>query len=221
MRKLALVILAVLIVLLAAGCPSPTTGKTTVDHGTGGSSTQHDELFVTTDNQTFSFSTKDTAYWGPDGYSLWTLRQDGGQSPFVSRRVNVVKSSGNDYAGYGVIFCQYDTGDSRGESMLVVMINTQRQYSVGEVTGSSYAPFTTPTWIQSPSLHNGYGVSNEIGVTGDGVGQFTLTLNGTKVMAFTDGRLPLETGGGDGYLAVISPHDSFPLIPVSVSYTEQ
>jgi hypothetical protein len=100
------------------------------------------------------------------------------------------------------------------------MINTQQQYSVGSVTGADYAPYTSPTWIQDLHLNRGYGVSNEVKITRDEGGLFTLFLNSTQIMTFRDGRIPMETGGGDGFLVVISPQDSFPQIPVSVSYTE-
>ena len=39
-------------------------------------------------------------------------------------------------------------------------------------------------------------------------------------MTFHDGRTPPEAGGGDGYLAVISPQDSFPQTAVTVNFKE-
>lgn len=214
--------LGVLLALVPTGCPSPNGGTTTptVNNGTGGVVEQHNDLFVPQPGQGYSFSTNDSAYWGPNGYTLWTLPL-AGQSTFVQRDVIVVKKSGNAYAGYGIVFCHDDPGiSSSGETMLLVMINTQRQYSVGSVAGADYTPYTNPTWIQELHLNGGYGVANEVKITRSGGGLFTLFLNSTQVMTFRDGRIPTPTGGGDGFLAVISPQDSFPQAPVSVSYTE-
>ena len=97
-----------------------------------------------------------------------------GQTTFVQRDVSLVKNSGNAYAGYGVIFSQYDPGARAGETMLLVMINTQQQYSVGSVTGADYTPYTTPMWIQDLHLKRGYGVSNEVKITRDSGGLLAL-----------------------------------------------
>ena len=85
------------------------------------------------------------------------------------------------------------------------MINAQRQYSVGEANGSVYTPYTASTWMPSSSLAMGYGMTNTVQVTRDAGGLFTLSLNGDVTMTFRDGRTPLHSGGGDGYLVVISP----------------
>jgi len=222
MRRIALIILMPLVVLLPSGCPSPAGGNPGPidDPGTGGVVEQKSDLFVQ-QNGGYGFTTNDTAYWGPNGYTLWALPL-AGQQTFTQRDVTLIKSSGNAYAGYGIIFCHYDTGNpSLGETMLVVMINTQQQYSVGEAIGSVYTPYTSATWMQSLSLTRGYGVTNDLKVKRDADGLFHLSLNSIEAMTFHDGRTPLREGGGDGYLAVISPQDSFPTNPVTVSYMEK
>lgn len=222
MKRAALVILMPLIMLLPIGCPVSAGGGPgdTVDAATGGEVKQQDDLFVPQADGSYSFSTNDSAYWGPDGYTLWSMSLLV-QEPFTQRDVTLVKISGNAYAGYGFIFCQYAvSGAPQQETMLVVMINTEGQYSVGEATGSEYTSYTSPIWIQGLSLNTGYGISNTAKVTRDQSGLFTLFLNGTQVMTFHDGRIPVQTGGGNGYLTVISPQDSFPGSPVSVSYRD-
>ncbi len=212
---------ASLLAAILAGCPSANTGTTTTtDNGPGDVVEQNSNLFVPqSDPKSYRFSTNDSAYWGPNGYTLWGLSL-AGQIPFLQRDVTLVKTSGNTYAGYGVVFCEYETGTPAVETMLLVMINTQQQYSVGSVTGSDYTPYTNPMWIQDLHLNRGYGIANEVKITRDANGLFTLSLNNNQVMTFQDGRAPVQTGGGDGFLVVISPQDSFPQIPVTVSYTE-
>jgi hypothetical protein len=224
MKKTALIILAPLVILLPIGCPTPGSGSSPAapgDSGTAGTVQQQDNLFVVQQNGEYDFSTNDSAYQGTNGFTFWALPLPG-QTPFTQRDVTLAKSSGNAYAGYGIVFCQYDTGNPiLGETMLVVMINNQQQYSVGEATGSTYTPYTSSTWVQSQYLNKGPGPTNTVNVTRDSSsGLFTLKLNGAFAMTFHDGRIPLKTGGGDGYLAVISPQDSFPGTPVTVMYKD-
>ena len=215
--------LAVLLVLTS--CTKPDAGSPPPDTTTpGGSVQQQSSLFVQSASNTneHDFSTNDPAYWGINGFTLWALPSSFPvQAPFSTRDVTVVKGSGDGYAGYGIVFCSYDTGSSPAvETFLLVMINTQQQYSVGEVTGSSYTPYTTSTWVSSSYLAKGYGVTNHVVITRNGTGLFALSLNSQQVMTFRDGRTPTQTGGADGYLVVISPQDSFPQTPVSVTFTE-
>ncbi len=214
-------------VLLVIGCSAPNDGgpPSTTDNTTpGGTVQQQSSLFVQNSQnpKEYDFSTNDPAYWGPNGFTLWALPTSlPGQPTFVKRDVFLKKNTGDGYAGYGIVFCSYDTGNpALGETFLLVMINTQQQYSVGEVTGSSYTPYTNSTWVTSINPTKGYGVTNDVTITRDGTGLFALLLNQAQVMTFRDGRIPLQTGGGDGYLVVISPQDSFPQTPVSVTYTE-
>jgi len=219
-RSAAWIVLPPLAILLC-GCPfSYPPQETTTSEDTGGAE-QHDELFVQQPDQSWLFSTNDSAFWGPNGYTLWALPL-AGQATFAMRDVELVKNSGNAWAGYGIIFCQLVTGEpSSEESMLLVMINTQQQYSLGEVSGSRYTPYTSPTWVSHSGLNRGYGIVNRVTVTRDAGGLFTLYVNQVPVMTFRDGRTPVPAGGGDGYLAVISPQDVFPQSPVTVSYMEK
>jgi len=230
MRKVSRVGLPFLLGLLAAvtavlgGCPSsydPGNGTPDSSAGTGGTPQQNDELFVQqSDPQNWHFTTADTAYWGPSGYTLWSLSLPD-QEPFAQREVSLVKTSGNAWAGFGLVLSHVDSAGAALESMLLVMINTQQQYTIGEVNGSHFNPYTSPTWVTSPNLTRGYGGSNDVKVTRDAGGQFTLYLNQVQTATFRDGRTDAPDGGGNGFLVVISPQDSFPQIPVSVSFTEK
>ena len=225
MKRLAGILIASLSVPILVGCRFSSAGSSSGGTSAGGDSSgtvaQEDKLFLKQADGGFLFSTNDQAYWGSSGYTLWSLSCPS-QTPFTQRDVALTKTSGDGYAGYGIVLCEYDSGDAdNDETMLVVMINTQQQYSVGEATGSVYTAYTSPTWIQSLSLSRGYGMTNEVKVTRDGTGLFTLYLNGSQAMTFHDGRTPLQSGGGDGYIAVISPQDNFPQTPVTISYTDK
>ncbi len=212
----ALALIAALIAL--AGCPiSPRTDEGPVP--SNGAVEQHSELFVAEDGspETIRFETNDARYWGPYGYTLWTLRP-ASQSPFASREVTAAKESGDASAGFGVVFCAYDSGDPLiGETMLVVMINTQREYIVGEVSGGSFRELVP--WTACASLKLGYGQENTIALSAES-GEIALSLNGAEAARFRDEEPPLHEGGADGYLVVISPLDRFPDVPVSVVFRE-
>lgn len=228
-------VLLPLVFALAAlvGCANPAGGAPKKDGGTGdgGGEAQADNLFVlNATTGSYDFATASADYLGPDGYTLWSLSL-GAQSTFVGRDVTLRKDSGYQYAGYGIVFCERALGDG-SETMLVAMINTEGQYSVGEAAGSTYTPYTGTadnSWVNanasSAVLHVGYGEgnANELVVTRDAASkEFTLSLNGHEVFSFTDQRLPLVEGGSDGFIAVIGPDskEDFPSKPVQISYTE-
>ncbi len=205
---------------LLCGCPvSPNNGSGPDPREIPHEFEQVNDLFVETAPKKYELQTNDAAFWGPYGYTLWGLK-GAEKTPFVSRTVELSKSSGDASAGFGAVFCHYDTGDPNlGETMLTVMINTEGEYIIGEVIGPNFTEMTP--WTDSTLLVHGYGVKNAIGITfNDLTGEFRLSINGIHVQSFWDDEEPLHTHGWDGYIVVISPHDSFPQTPVHVTYQE-
>jgi hypothetical protein len=174
------------------------------------------ELFEPqTEAGTFSFLTNDPDLWGPYGSTLWALT-GGPQQPFVARELELAKISGDESAGYGAIICHYSDAQG-GETMIAVLINTKRQFLVGEITGASFK--TILPWAESPALLAGYNAANRLRLEADGLG-FSLLLNGQKAASFRDEEEPLHPGGADGLIVVISPLDRFPQTPVHVLFRE-
>jgi hypothetical protein len=220
-RRALLTLAAAAFASLLCGCPvSPKDGSDPDPKDIPRDFEQVDDLFVSlpAPKTGYELRTNDTAYWGPYGYTLWGLKGTE-QSPFVGLTVELNKTSGDTSAGFGVVFCHYDTGDPNlGETMLTVMINTEGEYIIGEVIGASFTELTP--WTQSPLLVQGYGVKNTIGIGYSG-GQFALTINGAFVQNFRDDEAPFHDYGRSGYIVVISPYDSFPQTPVHVTFQEQ
>jgi hypothetical protein len=161
------------------------------------------------------FETNDEAFIAERGYTLWALKA-ASQSPFSSRTVVLDKAGGCDEAGYGLVFCH----SAEGERMLVAMINVRQEYIVGEATGSAFAAILP--WKVSPLLKRGYNQDNEIGLRLDSAARrFTLAINGVDVDSFSAVEPDYELGGGNGYLVVVSPRDSFPGSPLRVSFREE
>ena len=217
------IILLAALVPLISGCPlTPGSDNGPVVGGNDGDVLQVDDLFTADPDSPgrFIFQTNDPAYWGPYGYTLWTLT-GAPSSPFVSRQVEVNKVSGDGAAGYGMVFCHYDTGEPNvGETMLVAMIDTQKEFIVGEVTGASFTEIVP--WTESAYLSMGYNQANVLKVTYDaGEKEFALFLNGGLAVRFRDDSRPFhDAGGGNGFIVVISPRDDFPHTPVYVIFQE-
>jgi hypothetical protein len=214
-----LALAACLCAALVLGC-SPSGGSDDPedqDHGGTGTIEEASELFVesTTEPGLFKFETNDDAYISDRGFTLWALKA-AAQDPFVSRTVVLNKSGGDAWAGYGIVFCHHAAAE--GESMLVVMIDRQGEYIVGEATGSVFTAIVP--WTTSTSLKQGLNQDNKIAVRLD-ASTFTLSINDVDVKTFSAIETDYELGGDNGYLVVISPWDKFPGTPVKVSFKEE
>jgi hypothetical protein len=156
------------------------------------------------------FTTNDTKYSEQFGYTLWS--QEGSVSDaFTNLNVTLSKLSGNDEAGYGVILGSHD------DTMLIVLINTKKEFVIGELAGNLFT--VVQSWDDAISLKPGYNQTNIIDITYDsGTGNFYLSLNCVLVTIFRDDETPIHTHGKTGYIVVISPMDDFPNIPVSITF---
>lgn len=205
------VLLAVVIVL--SGCPSSSGGLNPV-LPEGASVEKNSSLFVTDSGSSgvTSFSTNDTKYTGEYGYTLWT-EGDTVYSPFIHLNVTLSKMSGNEDAGYGVVFCSHDS------TMLLVLINIKKEYLIGELDGNVFSEMQG--WEESSDLLSGYNQTNVVDISLDsGTGEFSLRFNGGSPVTFRDDEKPFHTEGRSGYMVVVSPRDDFPDVPVSVTFTE-
>ena len=206
---------ATLAAILLAACPLTREGADDADIP-GQTPEVSTELFAPQSQPgCFLFLTNDPDLWGPYGSTLWALTGSA-QQPFAARELELAKISGNESAGFGAVFCHYEHPE-RGETMLAVMINTKRQFLVGEITGASFQ--TILPWTESPALLPGYNAANRLRLESDGQ-SFSLLLNGLQAASFRDEQEPLHAGGADGLIAVISPLDRFPQNPVQVLYRE-
>ncbi|WP_319563284.1 hypothetical protein [Marispirochaeta sp.] len=209
----------VLLILIFSACPVTPKQADEAIVGTDGFE-EVNELFADGDEEgKVVFATNDPAYWSTLGYTLWALNGEV-QEPFVSREVKCNKISGAAGAGYGLVFCHWESSDpDTGETMLTVMINTLGEYIVGEVADDTFYEFFP--WRESEYLKKGYNQGNVVGLRWDsGESRFELSFNGYSETTFTDETEPLHTGGENGYIVVISPADTFPENPVQVVFTE-
>ena len=206
--------LSLSLVAICTAVLSPTGTTTAPGNPEGGHVEMHSDLFVV-DGGDVTFTTTIPRI-GQKTATRSAAPTGGSQNPFASIGRNLVKTEGDADAGYGLVFCHYDTHDSAfAETMLVVMLNTKGKYIAGKVVGSTFTAFFP--WTYSNKLAAGLGVANRLKVVLSG-GEFVIYLNNDEVKRFTDSEAPLHTQGADGYIVVISPSDSFPQHPVTVHF---
>ena len=103
--------------------------------------------------------------------------------------------------------------------MLLVLINTKREYLIGELTGNAFSELQG--WKESSDLFGGYNQTNIMDISLDsGEGVFSLSFNAGSPVIFRDDEEPYHTEGKNGYMVVVSPLDDFPDVPVSVTFKE-
>jgi hypothetical protein len=175
-------------------------------------------LFVPGENPgEIYFETNDRQYWSERGYTLWYLLE-GEDASFDRREASLSKFSGSNTAGYGFVYC-YSEDPYYGRTMLVVMINTVREYTIAEVIETKFDE--SIPWTESTALNAGYNQNNTISLEYDSESQlFTLGFNGVTEITFRDDEAPFHTGGRHGYIVVISPLDEFPEVPVACRFVE-
>jgi hypothetical protein len=196
--------------LLPFGCANYTGSE--IGQGESSPFEEVSDLFQDTSGGIVVLETNDKNYLGPRGYTLWALR-GAGNNPFIRKEVDVIKQSGNLYAGYGILFCHEVSG--LDESMLFVMINTQKEYMAGKVINGDVEYIKE--WTTFNYLSAGIGMTNKIVVTRDNSGIFAIELNGVDTgTRFQDSK----AGGREGYIAVIAPNDDFVYSSVRIEYQE-
>ncbi|MCD6397836.1 MAG: hypothetical protein J7L71_09875 [Spirochaetaceae bacterium] len=205
------IIIFVVFSVLITGCP--TTSITSKVKGPDDTVVieANSELFILDEGTgIISFTTNDVKYSGEHGYTLWT-EESAVQDPFVHLNVSLNKTSGNEAAGYGVVFGSHDS------TMLVVLINTYQEFIIGELTGNLFTELQS--WEKDKSLKSGYNKSNIIDISyNSGTGNFSLSFNGGEINSFRDDDEPFHLSGKNGYMIVISPLDNFPEMPVSITF---
>ncbi len=157
-----------------------------------------------------NFTTNESRFLGTYGFTLW-METGQVEDPFTALSVQLTKYSGVEEAGYGIVFC------SGENSRLVLLINTRGEYIIGELAGNSFT--VLQEWTSTADLKKGYSQTNKADIAYDqDTGNFTLTFNDGDAIIFRDDEEPYHTSGAPGYIAVISPLENFPDVPVSIDY---
>ncbi len=178
-----------------------------------GGTEEVESLFETTENTTV-FNVSDEKYWTSQGCTLWKVLQEVPSVKENDYSVIVQKLQGTPEAGYGIIFGH--TTSSYGDCMLVFLINTEGQFTVGELIGTSYRSFTK--WTFDECINLGYQVDNILKVSFKDY-KYELSINDKIVHNIYVPSYKNYLSGLNGYLAVISPKDRLPEERVYIAYT--
>jgi len=165
--------------------------------------------------------TNDRQYWTYEGFTMWTAWGNA-NTPFVSRTVSMVKPSGYSGGGYGIVFCQseHEINGVLTPVMLVVMINNDGEYLFGKTIGGIFVDFSW--WKTTPYLNKRTDSANELTVFYDNsTDEFCIQINGYEIERFRDDNEPLLRSGKNGYIAVITPFDNFPVTGIDIYFMEE
>jgi hypothetical protein len=201
--------------LLALGM-AVLTGCETRYITTGGGGSNTPEFWINFEKQpdnTVRFYTNDRRLLGVSGSTHWKIGTVSAQ-PMTEFTVTVQKSTGSVQGGYGVVFAAADA-----DHFLVVLIDTTQHYKVGKFVRSTGLKVLTD-WTEAAELNGGY-VANTIRIAFTAPNQYRIYFNGDTVgKYFQDNDAVPYTGGFFGYVAEVHATDSFPDVPVDVSFTQ-
>ncbi|MCX7031112.1 MAG: hypothetical protein NTU62_13480, partial [Spirochaetes bacterium] len=148
------------------------------------------------------YSTNDPRYIDTIQYLPLAVESE---SPMTTVTATVKKVSGAGQVGFGIVYCYEDENNHYR-----LLITTGGYYQVGEMVGGTFTALVS--WTASADLNTGLGAMNDISITRDVGGNFTVTFNGQYITDFTNGNFP---GGQAGPCIGIgsSSLEQFPSIP--------
>ncbi|MEE0352245.1 MAG: hypothetical protein UDP17_02765, partial [Treponema sp.] len=150
------------------------------------------------------------------GYTLWTVPNANTSENFNPIAVEAVKESGRTEAGFGIVFCEQETGGR--PFMLAVLINAKGYYTVGKVCDGVFGHINDG-WKNSNYINRGHGIKNTIAVAYDaGTKNFLLKINGYETTSFTVSEQIAFKGSRSGFAVVIADNENFPGKPVRVTF---
>lgn len=166
----------------------------------------------------YNFYTNDSAFIKQYGMTFWTSKLPD-QTPFSQIDISLYKVSGNELAGYGMVFCHDLRSDPLVETMLIFMINLNREFIIGKVINDTFSVLIP--WTHSDLINPGFNQENRINITFDSsTEKFLVEINGQYQTSFEDNDEPVHRSGSSGFISVISPFDKFPEKPVQILYKQ-
>lgn len=210
-------ILLLSLTILFCSCPSPVSEKTPdIPDADDPPVVEKEDLFIDNGSSRI-FSTNTYEFEAGSGATYW-VEEEVSSASFYPLSVSIKKISGHSLGGFGVFFAQRDLGNT-AFSALTVLINCEGEYCIGLMENQSFSYLKE--WTDCSYLIQGYNQNNTLAIEGDVPGEFRISLNGSEVYQFKDSSEPVLSGGGFGYVAVVSPLENFPSIPVTIEFEKQ
>lgn len=168
------------------------------------------------------FYTNDSKLLTVDGSSFWKWGNYY-EEQMTSFETELIKVSGVNYYGYGLLFCiQDDKGDGLTNG-LIIMIDTVRQYIIGKVINNDF--YVIKDWTITDALISGYNIKNKIRINYLGLNNFEVIFNNNnsaekKVIFEYDQEPALNLCGRYGFIVTLSPFELFPKHGVDVRFKQ-
>jgi len=140
-------------------------------------------------------------------YLFYYFNQD--PKPFVSYKFKTKKVSGNDLAGYGILFCYQD--DSNYYRLL---ISSSGQYAISKFINGEF--YVISEWEDSKYLNIGFDTYNTVMILKVGT-MFFVKFNDMDELKFTDNSL---SSGEIAFAVYVSDEEDFPQIPADTRFIE-
>lgn len=184
-----------------------------------GSQDSGEKVLVSTDSSDWS----ENEFSDSDQHGYFFTTPEIGQYSMIEGEFK--KAGGYSESGFGFVFGY--TADDEGwlSDYLRFEINTAGQYSVYACRGSTYIDLVenhgenTAYRYDSSAIRGGYNSSNKLKIERKGDKDYTLSINGSKVLDFT---APDGFPSSDGAMAFFSvgkaDQEKFPDEPVRVTY---
>jgi archaellum component FlaG (FlaF/FlaG flagellin family) len=132
----------------------------------------------------------------------------------------VKKISGNEWAGYGMIFCAQNISN-----FLFAVIDLKGDFMINKVVDGNAPATPLVDWndSQASNLFQNPGDINKLSVswqkkTSEGYNVYMLSFNDHTGVEFIDNIGPQWSSGSCGYILAIDSMETFPTIPVEVHF---
>ena len=216
------VLLILAAILFVFGCPNQDTQEDPTNPGGGEEQPVYiTKKFVSLTDGYVQFYTDDPSY-ASTGKTFWLSGDISQDTNTYNVEIETKKVTGNQYAGYGLIFCVQDNVNN----FLMVQINTQGKYMIGKVTDK--VSKTIQGWGESDLLKQNLNTTNTIKVKyNTGTGKFGLYINDDNdgdedelECEFIDSDTSPYLSGKWGFIAEVSPLDALPYVPVEIVFKD-
>jgi len=215
MKTILQITILLLLLPILCGCPTPIESSSAMPPDlTNPPLIKDPDLFIDVGSDTRLFSVNEYKLGPGEGVTYW-FEEVPSALDFSTVSVNINKISGYRLGGFGVFFSQKNISTS-DFSALTVLIDTERNYCIGLISEGSFSYIKT--WSNHLAINSGDNRNNKITISEISDGKYQLNINEVDIWDFEDQSDPKHNGGGFGYIAVVTPLENFPSIPVSIKY---
>ncbi len=172
-----------------------------------------EDLFKSEDGSSFIFKTNNKKYLKNRGYTIWSLPKTNNTDSF-GMDVDILKQSGKDNMGYGIVFSAYETQEGISK-MQAILIDVNQNYIIGNISDGKFE--ASKSWTYTKNLNGGYNTNNIKINFDENEKKFKLFFNGLEEPTFSSITDNFQNTSY-GFVATISPYEDFDSSFVWIEY---